>query len=249
VDSQILENLLLATVLIRSPRGHGSGFLVADSVIATCWHVVKGSLRIGVRLHGEEDRVVASLRGAIPSIDLALLECPTSRQPRPLKLSSHPPVGSRILAVGSPIDEYLFNTLTEGVVSAWRTSPPPGRIQFSASAHPGSSGGPLVSENGDVVGMVSEGYGSGAGIGLAIPGEALRDGCAEILNASGVCCVVCGTVSEDVAYCGLCGTDRGGRYLVVAGGGLQCSSCGGASPADALFCARCGNEFTDGDEL
>lgn len=93
----------------------------------------------------------------------------------PLCYGTYPNPGDDIAVLGSPLG--LANTVTRGIVSAVRTSSadsfsslPEGvtLIQTDASVNPGNSGGPMVNDKGEVVGVVTYRHASGAGLGFAI---------------------------------------------------------------------------------
>ncbi len=82
---------------------------------------------------------------------------------RPLRLD-WPKVGETIYAIGVPKDYKAYrNTVTKGIVSAHRNYKRHGAlrlnfIQGDVEVHPGSSGGPLVDEHGNLVGLTVEGH-------------------------------------------------------------------------------------------
>ncbi len=79
-----------------------------------------------------------------------------------------PSVGERIMVAGSPMG--LEQTITEGIVSAWREIPGKGRvIQISAPISPGSSGGPVLNMKGEVVGIAAFQSVKGQNLNFAIP--------------------------------------------------------------------------------
>jgi S1-C subfamily serine protease len=149
--------------------GHGSGFFVADGVIATNHHVidaVDGDLRAVLR-DGKKLTVLGSLADDEVH-DLALVRVEGSGQPvLPLAPSDEIHVGERVIAVGSPLG--FDQTVSIGIVSAlrddypeeWKKHDPTlkGRgkagplVQHTASIAPGSSGSPLVDDQGRVVGV------------------------------------------------------------------------------------------------
>jgi serine protease Do len=170
----------------RPPRreiGQGSGFVFAvddgllsdKSYILTNNHVVDGASSIRVKFQdGREFQ--ASVKGADPQSDIAVLEIKTADVPRArLGDSSSLEVGEWVVAIGNPFG--LNNTLTVGVVSAT------GRttlgindyedfIQTDAAINPGNSGGPLVNLDGEVVGIntaIFSRSGGYMGVGFSIP--------------------------------------------------------------------------------
>lgn len=160
----------------------GSGFEIDRSgTIATNWHVVEGAAKITVGLeHGV--LVKARLVGKDASDDLALLRVPIAGvTPHPLILgdSGMVKVGDTVYAIGNPFG--LGGTLTTGIISALSrriTSPNGatigGALQTDAPVNPGNSGGPLVNDGGEVIGINSQietsgNRGGSVGIAFAIP--------------------------------------------------------------------------------
>jgi S1-C subfamily serine protease len=159
----------------------GSGFEIdGDGTILTNWHVVENATKVTVELERGK-KVEAHMFGKDPSHDLAVLRIPsTGLRLHPLALgdSSNAQVGDPVLAIGDPFG--LGQTLTTGVISALRrqiTAPNGVRIdnvlQTDASINPGSSGGPLLNERGQVIGINSQietgRNGGNVGIAFAIP--------------------------------------------------------------------------------
>jgi S1-C subfamily serine protease len=167
------------------PQGSGTGFFWDRSGnVVTNFHVVEGGTNFTVTLsdHSEWD---AEVVGVGPEKDLAVLRIDAPKEklvPLDLGSSSQLLVGQRVLALGNPFG--LDQTLTVGVVSALgrELRSPAGRIirdmiQTDAAINPGNSGGPLLDSRGRLVGVNSaiiSPTGSYAGIGFAIPVDAVR---------------------------------------------------------------------------
>ncbi len=165
-------------------EGTGSGFVYDDQRhIVTNYHVVENAESVSVTLASGET-YTATIVGADPSTDLAVLQIDASNPPDPLPLgdSDRLRVGQFVVALGNPFG--LERTLTVGVVSSLGRiiQSPDGRfigeaIQTDAAINPGNSGGPLLDLEGRVIGVnaqiVSPSQAS-AGIGFAIPCNALR---------------------------------------------------------------------------
>jgi S1-C subfamily serine protease len=172
----------------------GSGFEIDGSgTILTNWHVVENAAKVTVSVSEDRRAVQARVVGEVPARDLALLRIPTAGLTlRPLKLgrSSGVQVGEPVLAIGNPFG--YTRTLTTGVVSALgRQIQAPngatiqGILQADAALNPGSSGGPLLNSQGEVIGIntqiVSVGSNGGdVGISLAIPIDQARSALARL---------------------------------------------------------------------
>jgi len=178
-------------------RSLGSGVIVdSDGYIITNAHVVKGALRVRVLLTpaqpadsgarasagmGERSPAYAAkIIGVASSIDLALLKIEAKGLPT-LGFADYTKLrkGQLVLAFGNP--EGLENTVTMGIVSAVARQPEPNSsnvyIQTDAPINPGSSGGPLVDTQGQLVGIntfiLTESGGS-QGLGFAIPSSVVQ---------------------------------------------------------------------------
>src|SRR5690348_15529606 len=166
----------------------GSGVVLnANGYIMTNFHVVDKADRIRVKLFDEPATVLheAKIVGVDRETDLALIKIDPPKD-KPLTAarlgdSDKMNVGDWVLAIGSPFD--LEATVTAGIVSAKGRNLPGGRqfqsfIQTDAAINPGNSGGPLVSMNGEVIGIntaiytQSFGY---QGVGFAMPSNVVRD--------------------------------------------------------------------------
>jgi serine protease DegQ len=142
----------------------GTGVVIVDTgLILTNLHVVLGSKRIMVVFDdGLESE--ASVVGTRPEHDLAVLQAktvPDDLVAATMRSTADLVPGDAVVAVGFPFG--IGPSVTAGVVSGLRREfrSPEGKrmltnlIQFDAAANPGSSGGPLVTAGGEVVGIVT----------------------------------------------------------------------------------------------
>jgi S1-C subfamily serine protease len=158
----------------------GSGVVVDTAGdILTALHVVKGATAVQVTFADGtvSPAVVAGTEAADDIAELVPSRLPAVMQP--LVLGSGPQVGDEAFVVGNPLG--LAGSLSAGVVSGLdRTFAPTtgpklsGLIQFDAAVNPGSSGGPLLNTQCQVVGIVvglanPSGNDAFAGIGFAVP--------------------------------------------------------------------------------
>jgi S1-C subfamily serine protease len=169
----------------RDHRGVGSGVVIVDSgVILTNLHVVAGAKRIKVTFSTglESD---AELTGVFAEHDLAVLRAkniPDDLPAATMRSTGDLAPGDHVIAVGFPFG--IGPSVSSGVVSGLKRefrSPEGERvltnlIQFDAAANPGNSGGPLVTLDGAVVGIVTAILNPSRqrvfiGIGFAVPIE------------------------------------------------------------------------------
>jgi len=158
--------------------GNGSGFFVhRDGLIATNYHVIEDAVDVTVEDHAGRVIKVADIVDIDPAGDLALLK--VEARPEvvlPLAGSSPPAVGSQVYAIGSP--RGLKNTISPGLISGLRELDTLNMtlLQTSTPISPGSSGGPLISEHGTVVGITTLGSisSSAQNLNFAVPVNRLR---------------------------------------------------------------------------
>ncbi|RPI07282.1 MAG: peptidase S1 [Zetaproteobacteria bacterium] len=165
--------------------GVGSGVVIVEKgVILTNLHVVVGAKRVKV-VFADGLESDASIVGLQPEHDLAVLQAatvPDDLVPATLRSTADLAPGDTVIAVGFPFG--IGPSVSAGVVSGLRRefqSPQGERlltnlIQFDAAANPGSSGGPLVTPDGEVVGIVTAILNPTqqrvfVGIGFAVPIE------------------------------------------------------------------------------
>ena len=141
------------------PLGHGSGFFVsADGLVVTNYHVIDGAGDATVERSDGGRLRVQGVAAIDATHDLVLLKvAPADDRPLPtLTIGAGPPpaVGTTVYAIGHPLG--LRNVLSEGLVSGLG-DPDRGQdfIQTSAAISPGSSGGPLMTADGVVVGVTT----------------------------------------------------------------------------------------------
>ena len=166
-------------------QGVGTGVVIIDKgVILTNLHVVSGADHIKVTFFDglEAD---AAITGAQPENDLAVLQArkiPDDLISATMRSTSDLAPGDKVMAVGFPFG--IGPSASGGIISGLKRSfrSPEGKqemnnlIQFDAAANPGNSGGPLVTMDGEVVGIVTAILNPTSartfiGIGVAVPIE------------------------------------------------------------------------------
>ena len=192
---EIAQTALASTVLIviednigRSSLG--SGFVIGEGQIATNAHVVEGASSGTVKLVGSE---TAHAIDSIPAIDrahdLAIVEA-TGITASALSFgdSDTLQIGQSVYAAGNP--QGLTGTFSSGIISAIRSE---GNdlvtdtiIQMTTPVSPGSSGGPLLNVDGQVVGVVFSQVTRGQNLNFAIPVNFLKTLVATTTDESGL---------------------------------------------------------------
>jgi serine protease Do len=157
--SNVYKKANSAVVTVRvGRRSHGSGFIVSkDGWVITNAHVAAGAPSVVTLMMADgKTEVAADVVGfAKGGMDLAVLKISGRRNLPMVRLgnSRSIEVGNQVYAIGTPLGEPNYNTLTTGIVSALRT----GIVQHSAQINPGNSGGPLLNSTGEVIGVNTSG--------------------------------------------------------------------------------------------
>jgi S1-C subfamily serine protease len=177
---EVYQRVGPSVAVVRTARGSlGTGVIVAeDGTVLTANHVIADRSAISL-VFADGTRSAATVAAADPKHDIATLTPATLPEPVvPATLGGAADVGSAVVAIGNPLG--LTYSVSTGVVSALdRTANTnggtfTGLIQFDASVNPGSSGGPLLDGEGNVIGIVLSIADPGrdeafAGIAFAVP--------------------------------------------------------------------------------
>src|SRR5262249_12801243 len=137
----------------------GTGFLVhPDGLLITAFHVVEASKKIEVRC-GDLAPQIAVLKTASSSTALAVLRIPI-RVESYLKFApkKSATLGTRVFSIGYPLSDVLGMQpkYTEGTISGLSgPADEASLLQISTPVQPGNSGGALLNDNGEVVGVVT----------------------------------------------------------------------------------------------
>ena len=169
----------------------GSGVIInKKGYILTNYHVIDGHEKILVRL-SDQRSYFADVIGADPETDIAIIKINSFRRfPQPIFGSSTQiKVGQWVMAIGNPYG--LQGSVTVGVVSGVRRSnlgiaTYENFLQTDASINPGSSGGPLINLNGEIIALNTSSAALGSGVGFAIPIEMALRISEELINNGNV---------------------------------------------------------------
>lgn len=179
----IAERLRAASVYLemqdkQGRQSHGSGFFIDEGLVATNYHVIEKAKTASARLVNQSENFEVQGTVAVdPVRDLAILKVDNlSVHPLVLGNSEAVRIGDPIYTVGNP--RGIQGTFSEGSISnilpAGTPKNPDKMIQFTAAISRGSSGGAVVNENVEVIGIVSETRGDGQNLNFAVPVNALQ---------------------------------------------------------------------------
>ena len=173
-----------SVISITTESASGTGVVLSrDGYLVTNAHVVEGAYSITVRLSDDRE-FPARIVGRDQVSDLAVLSIDAADlTPACFGDSDSLRVGDSVVAIGDPLGAELRGTMTDGIVSAInRDVTVDGRtmslIQTNAALNSGNSGGPLINQYGQVVGIntikMSSSYSNIEGLGFAIPSSTIR---------------------------------------------------------------------------
>lgn len=212
--SEVIEQYKKVIIQIATPYSTGTGFYLKQyNVVVTNHHVVNGNREViieGVGIRKQLAKVIY----ADSKYDIAFLLPPADLALPGVSLSSNGKisVGDRIYAIGHPFG--LKFTATQGIVSNTLHKENEVRyIQHDAALNPGNSGGPLVDEKGEIIGVNTFIIQQGDNIGFSLPVEYLKEALIEFSREGGQVAVRCNSCSNIVfenklesSYCPFCGT-------------------------------------------
>jgi S1-C subfamily serine protease len=178
----VAKKVRASVFVIETDFGQGSAWAVTSSggstTLVTNFHVVSDTWTRGgrtVQVKQNDGTWTGTIERVDIPDDLALISAPQSF-PVLDRATKAPEIGDSVMVVGAPLG--LDATVTSGIVSARRTEEGHAYLQFSAPISPGNSGGPVVDNRGQVVGVaVSKYVGNDAeGLSFAVPVDKLCSG-------------------------------------------------------------------------
>jgi hypothetical protein len=180
--SRPIDTALERTVMIivfdeqSQPISIGSGFVVSDEGhVATNYHVIEGGSSAVVKFQGSEEfEDVLEITHKSPSRDIAVIRVGRKSEALNILDDTSILVGQGIYAIGNP--EGLEGTLSEGIISGFRKINDEFRLmQITAPISPGSSGGPVITKEGHVIGIATASLVTGQNLNFAIPATELKN--------------------------------------------------------------------------
>ena len=188
--SDIVQSIDAGLYRINTPDSGGSGFLVSDQGhIVTNAHVVGEHSSVTIRsAAGELGN--AMVLGKNDRLDLAVVKAEHSHHLQPMTLGNAADIlpGDEVIALGFPLSNDLGKdyTVTTGVVSSRRVRDSVERIQTDAAINPGSSGGPLINLDGEVIGVNTSTLVDYEGISFAISIAEVKANLDSLISGDGV---------------------------------------------------------------
>ena len=157
----------------------GSGFFISgDGTVVTNYHVIDGAYEIYVVDCNGDMYAVTEILGYDSNIDLAVIQVDAVSVPATIS-NATPETGDTIYTLGNSAGEY-YDTFTNGIISnASRVvagyNPNMTYIQHTAPITHGNSGGPLINDKGEVIGINTWGDTSGQNLNFAVPVSYLNE--------------------------------------------------------------------------
>ncbi len=185
---EIYRSCQPSVVAIRTTKSKQTGALgtgiimTADGYVLTNAHVLDGAKKVTITLLADESEYEAKLVGTDSVSDLAVLKIDAQGlSPASFANSEELQVGDPVVAIGNPLGTELNGTMTNGIVSAINRNVIYGGhsmslIQTNAAINEGNSGGPLINEHGQIIGVTNmKAFDTGVeGICFAIPTSVVR---------------------------------------------------------------------------
>lgn len=188
LDYEQLASMASSVVMVEvadnkgQPFKSGSGVMIGrDGYILTNFHVTNEGALYGIRIEGEE-RIYETSRIVKynPLFDLAVLQIDRQLTPIPLCQNRKLTRGQKVVAIGSPLG--LFNTVSDGIISAFRSVRDVPMIQFTAPISSGSSGGAVLNMYGELIGLSTAGFDDGQNLNLAVDYNTIRSFLGNLLG-------------------------------------------------------------------
>lgn len=170
---QVVDKVMPSVVLVvtQDNRGEtisqGSGFVYKPGLVVTNLHVLKRASRAYIRSVGKEiNYKVAKVVAIDARHDLCILQVDEKvLPPVVINAKSNPAIGDEVFAFGNP--KGLEGTVSKGIISSIRSDLE--LLQIDAAISPGSSGGPVVDDRGELIGISVSSLSSGQNLNFAIP--------------------------------------------------------------------------------
>jgi len=210
----VIENFKSVIIQIATPYSTGTGFLLPQfNIIVTNEHVVRDNNVVVIDGVGF-NRCISRVIFLDAKHDIAFLEAPKIPMLTDVLIRTEPMpiVGEKVYAVGHPFG--IRFTVTSGIISKnGHHNNGVLFLQHDAALNPGNSGGPLLDEQGYVIGINTFIIQNGQNIGFALPIKYVEEAAHKYAEHHGACAVACEVCSNLVfesvkktKYCPYCGS-------------------------------------------
>jgi len=151
----------------KIPLSLGTGFYFRHKSILTNYHVVENGHSFAIKFIGSNRKFIATkVSNYSESLDLAIISVDVEAKPLIIQKNRKTEIGEKVVAIGNP--KGLEGSLSTGIVSGLREVDDFHIIQITAPISPGSSGGPVLNENGEVLGVATFTVVDGQNLNFAI---------------------------------------------------------------------------------
>jgi hypothetical protein len=163
----------IALLVLQDENGHpvslGSGVLVRSNILVTSFHVIEGASAGFASLAGRTNRLqITGVVSFDTERDLAAIEITNFyAAPLPIGNSENVSIGDTVFSVGNP--RGFEGTFAHGIVSGIRSIGDDTLFQITAPISPGSSGGAIINDSGELVGIAFATFNGGQNLNFAVP--------------------------------------------------------------------------------
>jgi len=180
-SAEMLTHLKRAVVIVTTYDDHGkpllqgSGFFITPEYVVTNLHVINHASRVRIETFAGQTVAVGSIAATDGNSDLALLQIDAPHPDTTVLQPEYaaPFEGESIFVLSSPQGSRWKTTLGR-VGTMWNLSGTGRRLQITASLRPGSSGGPVLNQQGRVIGIAAMHIRSADDLDFAVPAEDLK---------------------------------------------------------------------------
>ena len=174
--SEIINYSIKKVVNVKTPHSAGAGFFIdSRGYIVANYHILNGETIIEVQTF-DGKTYNAEIIGEDVETDLLLLKIPGVFDKLELANSDEIAIGEKVIAIGNPLG--LSFTVTEGIVSGLKREGMNGLevyVQTDVTLNPGNSGGPLINQDGKVIGINNFKVSGAESLGFALESNVIRE--------------------------------------------------------------------------
>jgi S1-C subfamily serine protease len=174
LDATAVYKLVSPSVVsIKTDTGTGSGFVINRSgLVCTAAHVIDGAKTVSVRFSDGSEYESTGIVDVDQKNDLAVIRARFADRPELQLKTGSLDIGSKLFIVSAPLG--LDFSISEGIISQYRTLEGIRMIQHTCQTSPGSSGGPMIDQTGQVVGIHNSKRVGGEGLNFAVVSELVK---------------------------------------------------------------------------